>query len=747
MKKSVVLSKIVLLAVIAAMVSSVLPGAYALAAEDSGILWDSMDTNEHWWMANTDAKNIELSTNTEPEFIREGTGSLAVRRTNTGAGVIRCDQFFPQVEDQVIRSLSVWVYSDGAQGEIGLLGTVGEESVNTDNSDAKKTIVPGWQHWVFDVTQFDKMDLFIWRSENAGGTLYFDDMRITYSSRTEPLDSFESYADSWKNMTSACTISENTDAQYIKDGSVSLKMDCTEPFGESYVLLSIGHNVQAQVKGMRIPEFPGYAKKTVGYWVYNVDAEGVFVANDRKLSMTEPGWHYFKFDAQNLSGINGVIFQCNTPGTFYLDALTVEYEDTAATILDGLEQGSGWYWGNTAQYMQMADVGIYAKEGLASAKITLPAGAGEKGLPRSDYSTNGLPVPQKPDQVISQIGMWIYGCGDPAVTLKLGLRDITGKDVNTSEMPIDWEGWKFVTFDVAPTTGFVYQFIVKNPTGAEKVFYIDAVEAIYKPDNGIIDSLDQFAQNWFFSSGAKMAAEQNTDPAYVKDGTGSVKITRNAAGEAGFVSTNYNNNGFNFPEKPGKTPQTLGFWIYNVDAADAITLDLRTASGGAIQKQVSMPAPGAWAYVETEIGDARALYQFIFGGEASSGTFYLDAITLKYLDNERYVFDGMELKNGENPLVVADLQNQDTITLEAQISKTDHTERSFSLILAVYSADGALIGVEKQDYTIAAADDGEFVKTAAYTVEDASLVGSVKGFAMDGMQTLVPLCEAVQRNL
>ena len=744
MKKSIVLSKIVLLAVIAAMFSAALPGMYAFAEEADGILWDSMDTDEHWWMADNDAKTIELSVNADPEFIREGTGSLAVKRTAAGPGMIRGNQIFPESEGRVIRSLSVWVYSDGADGTVGILGTVGASNVNTDNSDAKKTIVPGWQQWFFDVTQFDKLDLFIWRSDTPGGTLYFDDMRITYSQRTEPLDSFENYTQNWKAHTAEYAVSENTDAQFVKDGDVSLKVVCGSQKGESHLLLSKNWNLGEGDKGMRIPEFSGYAKNTIGFWVYNQDAEGVFVLGERKLPMREQGWHYFKYDARNLNSMFSIIFQCTKPGTFYLDALTVEYDDLSATVLDRLEATSAWN-GTKPEYLQIVDGGMFAKEGLTSAKITLPAGLKETGIHRSDWKTNGLPVPQKAEQVISQVGMWVYGCGDPGVTLKLGLRDITGKDASTAAVSIDWEGWKFVTFDVGRRTGFVYQFIVKNTSDAEKVFYIDNVEAIYVPNNGIIDSMDTVAEDWFFSAGAKLAAEQNTEPAYIKDGTGSAKITRNGAGEFGFVSANYKNNGLNFPDNPGKTPDILGFWIYNVDAADTVAVDLKLENGELVRKQLSMPEPGQWAYVETEVDGASALYQFVFGSTAESGTFYLDGITLQYLDNERYVFDAMELKNGETPLEVGQLKDQDTITLEARISKTDNTQRSLSLILAVYAADGRLIGVEAAGHTIATEDNGEFVKTVEYTVQDASSVGYVKGFAMDSLQTLAPLCGGVQR--
>ncbi len=746
MKKRGFLSKLTALAMVGAMISAVLPGVCGLAEEEGGILWDSMDTAEHWWMAADDKQSITLSVNENPEFVREGTGSLAVRRVATGQALIRCDDefFFPKAEGKVIRSLSVWVYSDDAQGDLGILGRVGTESINTDNTEAKKTIVPGWQHWVFDVTQFDKMDLFVWNSStSAEGTLYFDDMRITYSDPAQPLDSFEQdYAENWNTPTSVYAVSENTDKQYIKDGNISLKVDCTAVNGESYVLLS-KYAAMKQLEGARIPEFPGYAKRVFGYWVYNVDAQGVFVVGERKLKMTEPGWHYFKFDAQDRIGVPSVIFQCDQPGTFYLDALTVEYDDLSATVLDRLESSSGWN-GTKPEYLQIVDPdGIYAKEGLTSAKVTLPAGLGETGLHRSDWKNNGLAIPQKADQKLSQVGLWVYGCGDPAVKIKLGLRDLAGEDVDTASVPIDWEGWKFITFDASPSIGYVYQFIVENKSDAEQIIYIDAVEAIYVPDDGVIDSMDTVAETWFFPSGSKMTAEQNTDPAFVQEGNGSVKITRTGAGEYGLVSKNHAAGGMNFPEKPGKTPDVIGVWIYNVDADGTVIFHLKKGDAE-VQQPVPMPAPGEWTYVSADVDGADSLYQFIFKSEAEGGTFYMDALTLNYLDNERYVFDSMTLKNGDNPLVVGDLQDQDVITLEAAVSKTDNTERKFSLLLAVYSPEGKLMGVQEEKITIAADTNGEFVKTAAYTVEDASAVGSVKGFAMDSLNTLLPLCESVE---
>jgi hypothetical protein len=50
------------------------------------------------------------------------------------------------------------------------------------------------------------------------------------------------------------------------------------------------------------------------------------------------------------------------------------------------------------------------------------------------------------------VGMWVYGDGSGNAA-RMRFRDATGQTLQANGMPIDWRGWRFVSFRLAPAPG------------------------------------------------------------------------------------------------------------------------------------------------------------------------------------------------------------------------------------------------------------------------------------------------------
>ena len=146
------------------------------------------------------------------------------------------------------------------------------------------------------------------------------------------MDSFETYTEDWLEV--GYSLSENSDLQFVKDGSKSLRVDCVDG-KEAYVLRSR----YMYCGGRKIPEFEGYTPKTFGFWIYNDGAniqlkpEG---SNDWK-SVSQNGWTYLSWElpqdgntyAWTKDHLNQLVMRCSKSGVIYIDALKIGYQSDA----------------------------------------------------------------------------------------------------------------------------------------------------------------------------------------------------------------------------------------------------------------------------------------------------------------------------------------------------------------------------------------------------------------------------------
>lgn len=312
-----------------------------------GVMWNNCDTNPNVIWTDTDI--ITITNESNPGYVKEGSGSIKVTRSADGGAYIRNSKEIPKLSRKAVKTLELWVYGENAENSTLCLYGIGDngQALNCDNiTDAQQVIQNGWQKLRFDITGLKSVDILIWKNAAAGSALYFDDMRLIYQAMDEPMETFDNYSDNWLGVTPAYfTLSNNTDRQYIKSGSGSLRVDCTEGSGEAYFLRSKYWQVP-NVNGKQIPMFDGYDPKGFGFWVYNADAEVVFVNGSVKKTISEPGWHYLDWELpesgvsyeNTTKKITQLIMKCTKSGTIYIDDLDVRYVRNRAMLLNGTEQ-------------------------------------------------------------------------------------------------------------------------------------------------------------------------------------------------------------------------------------------------------------------------------------------------------------------------------------------------------------------------------------------------------------------------
>ena len=237
------------------------------------------------------------------------------------------------------------------------------------------------------------------------------------------------------------------------------------------------------------------------------------------------------------------------------------------------------------------------------------------------------------------------------------------------------EGWNTVSFDITNATKIVdMQWVGEFNSEAkseysESVIYLDNVRVVYQDVNGVVDTFDKYDDDWYGPNDSIDGANlfnlsQNTNPAYIKEGNGSMKVTATrAADTTAFRSVLWNGwkdeqvGGKLIPYIDGYTPESFSMWVYN-DTGSGISLfflDTNYAEEG-----VAINVQG-WRKVEFSLKDKSALFAFKIK-TMSAGDVYFDDLRVKYkkneeLDNETFWF-GFE---GSNENFIS--WNEDVLTL------------------------------------------------------------------------------------
>lgn len=489
---------------IAAVVTAATLAAYVPAmAFGTGdwISWKPISSEQdisNFYQADSDNNNWKAAFYDGPMYSSDGNGSVQITKTDSGTANLRIrDNGVPKRENEVIKSVKMHVYAtEDAEGStIASYGrTADGVEVNGAYSNWEaKTLELGWQELTFDITSCNTLDMFLWDHAEVDAAIYIDDMELNYQSVNDPVDSFENYTDDWN--ASSFTLSQNTDKAYVKDGEGSLKVSSTSVSGESYFLVSKFLRL-ANVYGKAIPAFEGYTPKSFGFWVYiKGDTDVTFAYNSRKQRISGEGWHYVRWNFNTTynwevttKAFRQFIVQFNTPGEFYMDALTVDYQKDDETILDTFESTSAWYGVATNdRYLNLNDDGTYVKEGIGSGKLVIPAGMefAKTEIANKNYSNGGLVLPQKENSKVKNIGLWVYGNGDSNTSLRLNTWKSNGsqKYCYTDAVATDFTGWQYVTFTISEDTTSIYGIQFQNLSSAPATVYLDKMVLEYEQIN------------------------------------------------------------------------------------------------------------------------------------------------------------------------------------------------------------------------------------------------------------------------
>ena len=88
-----------------------------------------------------------------------------------------------------------------------------------------------------------------------------------------------------------------------------------------------------------------------------------------------------------------------------------------------------------------------------------------------------MPLPGKP----LGLGLWIYGDGSGNLA-RMRFRDATGQTLQANGLPIDWRGWRFVSFRLVPPPGEAADLGHWGGANDGKVHYPVTVDTLFLLD-------------------------------------------------------------------------------------------------------------------------------------------------------------------------------------------------------------------------------------------------------------------------
>lgn len=525
MKKNL-FKRLLLTGIVLTMTVSLFPQIQVFADDTSGwINWLPVLAEEQYPLMKTDdgkEDQAEFSFVNDPIHSSDGNGAIKIERNVKGGINLRLDltnngsaAYLPKRENEVVKiaSVNVWADEDAAGSTLAsyAITETGKEFNCAYSNMETRTLTEGWQTLYFDVTQCETLNFWIWDSQSEYGVIYLDDFKLKYQGVNDVIDSFDNFTDDWNAPTVSYTLTQNTDKQFVKDGTGSIKVECKEITGESLWLTSKLLNLP-NINGKLVPVFEGYTAKNFGFWVYNVDADVTFISisNDRKICVNTPGWHYVHWEfgkewwQNTASSISQLVLTCHSPGTVYVDALTVEYEKNDEVIAERFTGASIWFGQTSASVIDYYGIdnanvrydGAYVKEGLTSAQLTLAKGKKfpDQEIVTRDWSKGGMPAPADAQgNAPLKLGMWIYGNGNSQVQLAIAARTSTASgDVVTEPVSIDFEGWQQIWFTLPENTTSIFAIRWGNASGEDAVLYIDKMtyqypEVVVKPANALVN--------------------------------------------------------------------------------------------------------------------------------------------------------------------------------------------------------------------------------------------------------------------
>lgn len=760
---------------------------------------------------------MSVEWNDEPDYINEGEGSLkctvdhAVARTNSirRASISFYKDVAAPEEGKAVKALVMDVYAeDAAVGNALFLNYVGENGTkgsvavaggwNSGSSVesqvvrcARRVLEDGWNTVSFDITNATRISDIQWVGEFNSAekeaydetVIYLDNVRIVYQDVNGVMDSFDKYNDDWYGPNDSIdganifNLSQNTDLDYIKEGSGSLKVTATKA-ANTTAFRSVLFNgwKDGTFGGKLIPNIEGYTPESFSMWVYNDTGNKIslffldtnMVADGAAIGVQ--GWRKVEFPLNGKTALFAFNITTQSAGDIYFDDLRVNYRkiEESEAISDeqlwiGFEGDKGGFssWNENILTVSQAEDGVCTQGGAALKCVVDNAAARANGN----------------NKVLLRINKNIPGATEGLIAKKLLMDVYVNDDIATNYLFIDYRakiandkiltpqgssfageatqrqfvkgaertltnGWNEVSFDI--TNGYVFDYLSWradfNSSDKQNVetneIYIDNVRVVYEDMNCPMESFDDI-NNWYGPNDLIDGANYynlylNTNPDYIKEGSGSMRVNVTDAGKT--KNTNAIRNSYMYagnwlgmviPYYEGVTASELCIDVYNDTGAEAVI----TWEGNTYTLKVR----NGWNKVRFPINGKETVMQFAIYAPGG-GDLYFDNMSVEY---EFPYSISTALLNGTDPLEA--ISNGNTIKFELDIKGNDGTAADYTLILAIYDVTGKLVGIDTEDVNIPSGQTGEINASVSYVVSDADTIWQVKGLVWNSLSGMVPV--------
>lgn len=161
-----------------------------------------------------------------------------------------------------------------------------------------------------------------------------------------------------------------------------------------------------------------------------------------------------------------------------------------ARVAESFETVESWL-ATDADKISLNTDKAYVKDGDGSLCLLYPAArrGNDLYITNTAWNSGGFRLPPADDGlVVSKIGMWVYGCGDSNIQMKISTK-VSGETSNVISEPclLDFWGWKYLSFDVNNKTEALIYINVQRVSNKienlqDKHIYIDALSVEYDYD-------------------------------------------------------------------------------------------------------------------------------------------------------------------------------------------------------------------------------------------------------------------------
>lgn len=344
-------------------VSTMVPIVLAIEEErETRVLMNSFETeNDMRNFSNLDYNCLTIEQTDDLDYVTEGDYAAKITITDTGVPWLWNYAGFHQIPGKAVVAIEMDVYSStGITGGLYLTGettaATGSKYMNdmmgwnkpNDNTTLIKgaTVVAGEKKTLrFEFIDGGKLLQILMSNPQVGEILYIDNLTVVFAAIDAAgnvcVDSMENVEQLWGTglyaKGSTYNISQNTDMQYVKEGTGSLKLESTvRETGGNYALWNMAYN--SSQGAVKIPYYEGYTPTSFGFWVYNDTGADIrfFMGSQYQDVSKTPGWKYLAFTVNHAGGsienyanrtIGSVIAKTYVAGTVYIDGFTVNYEE------------------------------------------------------------------------------------------------------------------------------------------------------------------------------------------------------------------------------------------------------------------------------------------------------------------------------------------------------------------------------------------------------------------------------------